>query len=121
MSSLSTESPANTHAKTSFLQPGFHCSSLHTLDPGSGREIPEMYHGTGGQYQNLSTGNGQAPGRSCILSVVSTAPARLPLERGPQPARAYRDLGPAGGRRCHTAIGRIDLFANSRTFWQTTF
>ena len=29
------------------LQPVFHCSSLSTLDPGSGREIPAICHGTG--------------------------------------------------------------------------
>ena len=29
------------------LQPVFHCSSLNALDPGSGRQIPAIWHGTG--------------------------------------------------------------------------
>ena len=51
------------------LEPVYHCSSLSTLDPGSGREITAICHGTVILPQNLSTGIRQAPGCSCILSV----------------------------------------------------
>ena len=56
------------------LQPVFHCSSLNAIDPGSGREILAICHGTPAfgmviLPQNPSTGNGQVPGWSCILSV----------------------------------------------------
>ena len=55
------------------LQPVFRCSSLSTLDPGVGGKsrryamVPAF--GMVILSQNLSTGNGQTPGYSCILSV----------------------------------------------------
>ena len=36
------------------LQPVFRCSSLSTLDPGSGREIPAIRHGTGVWHGNFT-------------------------------------------------------------------
>ena len=50
------------------LQPVFYCSSLSTLDPGSGREIQAIYHGTGvwtvllPQNLNLELGMGRFQG-----------------------------------------------------------
>ena len=50
------------------LQPDFRCSSLGSLDTGSGREIPVKCHGTdvchGVLPHNLSTGNRRIPGCS---------------------------------------------------------
>ena len=36
------------------LQPAFRCSSLSTLDPSSGREIPAICHGTGVWHGNFT-------------------------------------------------------------------
>ena len=55
------------------LQPFCCCSSLSTLDTGSGREIPAICNGTGVWHgiftQNPSTGDGQIPGCRFIMSV----------------------------------------------------
>ena len=80
------------------LQPGFHCSSLSTLDTGSGREAPAICHGTGVCHRGFtpassSTGNGQIPGCSFILSVQASATLAAPDgARGRRGAMAVFDF-----------------------------
>ena len=67
------------------LEPVFHCSSLSTLDPGSGhgREIPAIcmvpVFGMVILPQNHSTGNGQVPGCCCIRSLGTMVFSALPF------------------------------------------
>ena len=73
------------------LQPGFRCSSLSTLDTGSGRYISAKYYDTDVWHtmvpaygmvclpQNSSTGNGKIPGCSIHSYRGSTLTIRLQL------------------------------------------